>query len=146
MFNATSGVVMIGEMTDDTGEQVVRFTRPWDPWFYLCALSKIRSCDGETEGYTPLVDYLFRYDRGCFWTGKLAFEYFLTPFNRFTRFYLGLFHACSCCIPCCSCGWFKPAIHCARCYLSLKPRSKVFLPSFIKSPLMIGRIGLVPSA
>ena len=36
----------------------------------------------------PLVDYLFRYDRGGFWTGKYAFEYFVTPFNRITRWAL----------------------------------------------------------
>jgi Delta24-sterol reductase len=34
------------------------------------------------------VDYLFRYDRGAFWLGRLAFKYFVTPFNRITRWVL----------------------------------------------------------
>ncbi|KZZ96596.1 FAD-binding, type 2 [Moelleriella libera RCEF 2490] len=41
--------------------------------------------------YIPLVDYLFRYDRGGFWVGKYSFAYFLTPFNRVTRFLLDRF-------------------------------------------------------
>jgi hypothetical protein len=39
----------------------------------------------------PIVDYLFRYDRGGFWVGKYAFKYFITPFNRITRFILDYF-------------------------------------------------------
>jgi len=38
--------------------------------------------------FVPLVDYLFRYDRGAFWVGKYSFQYFITPFNRVTRFIL----------------------------------------------------------
>lgn len=30
--------------------------------------------------YVPLTDYLFRYDRGGFWVGRLAFSYFRMPF------------------------------------------------------------------
>lgn len=90
MFNS-SGVVILGQMTDVATKPVVRFTRPWDPWFYLYAHSKIHASDGEAVDYTLLVDYLFRHDRGCFWTGELAFQYFLTPFNRFTRFMLDYF-------------------------------------------------------
>ncbi|KAG6008303.1 hypothetical protein E4U43_000177 [Claviceps pusilla] len=42
----------------------------------------------EVVDYIPLVEYLFRYDRGAFWVGKYSFRYFLTPFNRITRFLL----------------------------------------------------------
>jgi delta24-sterol reductase len=35
--------------------------------------------------YIPLEDYLFRYDRGGFWVGRLAFSYFQQPFTRFGR-------------------------------------------------------------
>ncbi len=38
--------------------------------------------------YIPLVDYLFRYDRGGFWVAKYSYRYFLVPFNRITRFIL----------------------------------------------------------
>jgi hypothetical protein len=41
--------------------------------------------------YIPLTDYLFRYDRGGFWGGRHAFTYFITPFNRITRFILDPF-------------------------------------------------------
>ncbi|CAI4212830.1 unnamed protein product [Parascedosporium putredinis] len=96
------------------GQTVRRFTRPGDPWFYLRAeevakdLSKAnetshrRRASGDDVGddstravpatattvvvdYIPLADYYFRYDRGAFWTGRYAFRYFLTPFNRITR-------------------------------------------------------------
>jgi hypothetical protein len=39
----------------------------------------------------PIVDYLFRYDRGAFWMGKYAFQYFMMPLNRFTRWALDRF-------------------------------------------------------
>ena len=38
--------------------------------------------------YTPLRDYLFRWDRGAFWVGTYAFQYFVTPSNRITRYIL----------------------------------------------------------
>jgi len=41
--------------------------------------------------YIPLAEYLFRYDRGGFWVGTAAFEYFsilMIPFRRFTRWFL----------------------------------------------------------
>ncbi|PIG87682.1 FAD binding domain protein [Aspergillus arachidicola] len=41
----------------------------------------------------PLPDYLFRYDRGGFWVGKYAFEYFLFPQTKFMRWILdGISH------------------------------------------------------
>ncbi|KAG6097904.1 hypothetical protein E4U30_000198 [Claviceps sp. LM220 group G6] len=45
----------------------------------------------ETVDYIPLVEYLFRYDRGGFWVGKYSFRYFLVPFNRITRCLLDQF-------------------------------------------------------
>jgi hypothetical protein len=39
--------------------------------------------------YIPLAEYLFRYDRGGFWVGRAAFDYFkFVPFNRYTRWFL----------------------------------------------------------
>jgi hypothetical protein len=38
--------------------------------------------------YIPIAEYLFRYDRGGFWVGRSAFEYFNFPFNKFTRWWL----------------------------------------------------------
>jgi FAD/FMN-containing dehydrogenase len=63
-----------------------------DPWFYLHAGDMCdqatRSADKKSLEYIPIADYLFRYDRGAFWGGAHAFKYFLTPFNRITRYLL----------------------------------------------------------
>lgn len=39
----------------------------------------------------PLKTYFFRYDRGVFWSGLRAFNYFCTPFNALTRYLLDPF-------------------------------------------------------
>ncbi|XMA14982.1 hypothetical protein WAI453_007773 [Rhynchosporium graminicola] len=39
----------------------------------------------------PIVDYLFRYNRGGLWVAKYAYNYFITPFNRITRYLLDYF-------------------------------------------------------
>lgn len=91
IFSKSSSVIMTGRLTNNTsanGPQ--RFTRAYDPWFYIHAKKCIRSNKPYTETI-PLVDYLFRYDRGGFWGGAHAFKYFLTPFNRITRFLLDHF-------------------------------------------------------
>lgn len=36
----------------------------------------------------PLAEYCFRYDRGGFWVGASAFDYFHFPFNKYTRWWL----------------------------------------------------------
>ncbi|KAL5363108.1 hypothetical protein BJX96DRAFT_177782 [Aspergillus floccosus] len=74
--------------------RVQRLSRPHDPWFYLHAQRRaLRGHDTARTGadYVPLQDYLFRYDRGAFWTGRYAFRYFITPFNRITRYVLDCF-------------------------------------------------------
>lgn len=90
VFAADRIVVMSGSMTDATppNARIIRFTRPSDPWFYLQARSKL-SPDPKAQSpqtdYIPLADYLFRYNRGAFWTGRYSFAYFLTPFTALTR-------------------------------------------------------------
>ena len=67
--------------------RIQKFTRAFDPWFFLHA--KEMTAKGEVASeITPVPDYLFRYDRGAFWTGIYAFQYFMMPFNRFTRWVL----------------------------------------------------------
>lgn len=91
LFSKDHGVVVTGEMTDDKPDTaaVQTFSHPWDPWFYLHVKDKTlsRSSPAVTE-YIPLAEYLFRYDRGGFWVGASAFEYFKFPFNRYTRWFL----------------------------------------------------------
>ena len=93
LFAADRGVIVTGRLTDElaTGTKVQRFSRARDPWFYI-HVERIASHGLEpVKEALPLRDYLFRYDRGAFWTGKYAFKYFMTPFNRVTRWALDYF-------------------------------------------------------
>jgi Delta24-sterol reductase len=95
LYSQTSGVIMVGRLTDemlDTG--VSRFDRPADPWFYMHAegiLGRTANAKLNHKETIPVQPYLFRYDRGVFWSGLRAFKYFLTPFNRITRYLLDPF-------------------------------------------------------
>ncbi|KAG5981625.1 hypothetical protein E4U55_002737 [Claviceps digitariae] len=121
VFDAHTALLCCGRMTDVMPPGVLKtrtFSGRKDPWFYIRAREvqkelvkkKTRMLKEMTKGieslddivaleslemvdYIPLVEYLFRYDRGAFWVGKYSFRYFLTPFNRITRFLLdGFMH------------------------------------------------------
>ncbi|KAK4654606.1 hypothetical protein QC762_0067330 [Podospora pseudocomata] len=86
LFSRDHGVVVTGELTDvkPRAAEPRTFSRAWDQWFYLHAQNQQQS-----EEYIPLAEYLFRYDRGGFWVGAAAFEYFkFVPFTRFSRWFL----------------------------------------------------------
>ncbi|KAI9854397.1 MAG: hypothetical protein M1813_001246 [Trichoglossum hirsutum] len=90
LFSKEHGVVVTGCLTDDlpATARVQRFSDANDPWYYLHVKEKThRNVEPVTE-YIPLAEYLFRYDRGGFWVGASAFEYFGFPFNKFTRWWL----------------------------------------------------------
>ncbi|KAM7214982.1 hypothetical protein V8F06_009659 [Rhypophila decipiens] len=97
MFSKDSTVVCSGRLTDNLpqGATPRRLTRSRDPWFYIHVRrlqKRLRSSpSAEVTEFIPLVDYLFRYDRGGFWVASYAFQYFITPFNRITRFILDPF-------------------------------------------------------
>ncbi|EPS41388.1 hypothetical protein H072_4721 [Dactylellina haptotyla CBS 200.50] len=97
MFSKSIGVLISGKLVDTPkiGTKVQGFTAPTDPWFYIHAqriLSRRRGTKSAPFVDTvPLTDYLFRYDRGGFWVGAYAYKYFLTPFNRITRWVLDYF-------------------------------------------------------
>lgn len=91
MFSLKRGSIMLGKMTDAPSSPSVktqRFSRAWDNWFYLHADSVTKVGKENHVEVIPLTDYLFRYDRGAFWTGRYAFKRFYTPFDRFTRLVL----------------------------------------------------------
>ncbi|KAI9848911.1 MAG: hypothetical protein M1838_000352 [Thelocarpon superellum] len=97
LYALDRGVVMTGRRTDgEDGVRVQGFRAAWDPWFYLHAEDMMTRCMSTptmtpaTE-LIPVQDYLFRYDRGAFWTGKYAYEYFMTPLNACTRWALDAF-------------------------------------------------------
>ncbi|MCJ1390079.1 hypothetical protein MMC18_002937 [Xylographa bjoerkii] len=87
IFSKEHGVVVTGYLTDDlpATAQVQSFSNASDPCYYLHVKEKtFRSVEPITE-YIPLAEYLFRNDRGGFWVGASAFEYFKFPFNKITR-------------------------------------------------------------
>ena len=90
IYSVDKIVIISGQPTKlgpHQGAKMQHFTRAFDPWFFLHA--KKMMVKGEvTSEITPLPDYLFRYDRGAFWTGIYAFQYFMMPFNRITRWAL----------------------------------------------------------
>lgn len=89
MFSKDRGVVCVGQLTNDvTGLKVQRFTRRHDPWFYIYVNRLMRNRINPVTEAVPIVDYLFRYDRGGFWVAEYAYSYFITPFNRITRWIL----------------------------------------------------------
>lgn len=91
MFSLKRGAIMLGKLTDTPSSPSIRtqrFSRPWDNWFYLHASSVTKIGKKNHVELVPLTDYLFRYDRGAFWTGRYAFKRFNTPFDRFTRLLL----------------------------------------------------------
>ena len=97
MFSLTSGVIMIGRLSNSTiPDKIQRFDRSHDPWFYMHAESVLADLttnpsSPNSKFSIPIQTYLFRYDRGVFWSGLRAFKYFITPFNRLTRFLLDPF-------------------------------------------------------
>lgn len=90
MMAKERGIVMTGRLTDTVapGVRVQTFRRAQDPWFFIHADRVTRKSTSPVKEAVPLEDYLFRYDRGAFFTGKYAFEYFMVPFNRITRWAL----------------------------------------------------------
>ena len=90
LFSKQHGVVITGYLTDDVPDssQVQRFSNANDPWYYLHVKEKTLRTVKPVAEYIPLSEYLFRYDRGGFWVGASAFEYFKLPFNQFSRWFL----------------------------------------------------------
>ena len=95
MFSKDEGVILAGQLSDGfpPGARGVRFSQPVHPWYYLHVQFKLRKINQRTSHrpyveFMPIEDYLFRYDRGGFWVGHSAFQYFKFPFNHFTRWFL----------------------------------------------------------
>lgn len=87
MFGPDHGLIIIGNMSDEATGKLRKFTRAIDEWYYL-HVAKVDAGQRPLNDSLPLIDYLFRYDRGAFWVGRFAFERFGVVFNRLTRFVL----------------------------------------------------------
>ncbi|KAF2717695.1 FAD-binding domain-containing protein [Polychaeton citri CBS 116435] len=86
-------VVISGKLTETVSAngRIQTFGQARDPWFYIHVERTTRKTTDPVKVYVPTRDYLFRYDRGAFWMGSYAYKYFLTPFNRVTRWALDYF-------------------------------------------------------
>ncbi len=87
MMSSNSGTVVVGQLSDEVQGKVRRFTRARDPWYYVYAENILKKAQPITDS-VPIKDYLFRLDRGAFWTGRLIFDRLGLPFNGLTRFIL----------------------------------------------------------
>ncbi|KAL2113158.1 hypothetical protein VUR80DRAFT_10021 [Thermomyces stellatus] len=91
LYSKDHGVVVTGVLAEEKPESqpAQTFSGAWDPWYYLHVADKTRTASNPVVDYIPLAEYLFRYDRGGFWVGRGAFDYFkVVPFSRFTRWFL----------------------------------------------------------
>ncbi|TKA43972.1 hypothetical protein B0A49_13282 [Cryomyces minteri] len=72
LYSKDHGVICAGRKTNTLkgGVHVQQFTRAADPWFYIHVQRSVAKDRGPITEAVPLVDYLFRYDRGGFWVGK----------------------------------------------------------------------------
>ena len=91
LFEKDYGVVMFGKLVDkpEEGAKVLSFVKRNEPWFsnYIEKIGADRTKDPKPI-VLPVDQYFFRYDRGVFWGGKLAFDYFHVPFNSLFRWML----------------------------------------------------------
>lgn len=88
LFGKNKGVLMTGSFADtQDGLPLQRTLRAFDDWYFLQAEAILRrhTC---FETIIPIRDYLFRYNRGAFWTGRYGFELLHIPFIRLFRFLL----------------------------------------------------------
>lgn len=93
MYSLNRGVIMLGRLsTDAIPGRIQTFDKASEPWLYLHAEDILkRNMKVDKDVYKesiPVKSYFFRYDRGVFWSGLRAFNYFWTPFNRITRYLL----------------------------------------------------------
>jgi delta24-sterol reductase len=88
-YSKEKGVIVTGRNVSSAAATVKglprqRFDRAIDPWFYMHARDS-------SESYTEVVptsSYLFRHDRGAFWSGEVFFNYYGLPNNRLVRWFL----------------------------------------------------------
>lgn len=112
LFSQDRGAVITGRLVREQQatceEEMTRFSRPQDPWFYQHVEAKVDDIlastnydeDAKRKGESfavrrepiketiDITEYLFRYDRGGFWVGDSAFKYTMVPNTKLTRWFL----------------------------------------------------------
>ncbi|KAF2114995.1 24-dehydrocholesterol reductase-like protein precursor [Lophiotrema nucula] len=90
-FSTTHGVVTTGRLAASASKpntRVQRFDRGKDPWFYQHARGITADSGANTHvELVPTTSYLFRHDRGAFWSGDTFFSTFAIPNNAFFRWF-----------------------------------------------------------
>jgi Delta24-sterol reductase len=87
-FSKDRIVVMFGRFLEAVPEKERVLKKMEVHWFADTIddiLKKKPSPEKPSAIYMNIVDYLFRYDHGAFWGGKLAFQHFHVPQNAITR-------------------------------------------------------------
>ncbi len=84
VFAPDRGVVITGTYEAKVDLPVQTFSGVADPWFWRHA-ERISLTSDKHQELVPVLDYLFRYDRGAFWMGEYAFSRVHIPRNRLTR-------------------------------------------------------------
>ncbi|MEO1229950.1 MAG: FAD-binding oxidoreductase [Myxococcota bacterium] len=78
MFSRDEGVLVVGRLASTAGSPRQTFCGRADPWFHNHARGLAKRASSYREA-VPLVDYLFRYDRGAFWMGEYVFDILRLP-------------------------------------------------------------------
>ena len=86
-FAKNRGVIMVGNFANKTKLPISTFRKRSDDWFYMHA-DKISKHYEKYDEIIPIKDYLFRYDRGAFWTGHYFFKFYKIPFLKILRYVL----------------------------------------------------------
>ena len=87
LFKQNQGVVITGRLVEEPrpDASVRSFGQARDEWYYLHVEQLLIDTTAPKAEAIPIQEYLFRYDRGAFWTGRYVFTYFAVPFTRFMR-------------------------------------------------------------
>jgi delta24-sterol reductase len=88
-YSMQHGVIITGRHVSSSSARIrgvprQRFDRAIDSWFYMHA----RETPNSYTDIVPTQSYLFRHDRGAFWSGEVFLNYYGFPNNRFFRWLL----------------------------------------------------------
>ncbi len=87
IFSPNRSVIITGELVENGTLAIKTYSKARDLWFYERARNIANSLK-DSEELIPIVDYLFRYNRGAFWTGEFVFPFFHIPNNKLIRYLL----------------------------------------------------------
>jgi len=84
LYDPEHGVIITGFFSDKKDEKVETFSKASDEWFYERG-KKVIEENKAYEELIPIVDFLFRYNRGAYWMGDYVFSLMHVPDDRLTK-------------------------------------------------------------